>query len=111
MENTRVHIAMLMVSMTISAVLLVVSAGNAVKAHKEIQVEKAAALAEKEPVGFVLKEYEGKAALFRENSEKPYQILNLEIYLLPDADREALKQGIFAENEEELKTLLEDWES
>ncbi len=110
MENTRFHIGLLLASMTFSAVLLVVSAGNAVKAQKEIRVEKAAALAEKEPVGFVLKEYEGKAALFRENSEKPYQILDLEVWLLPEADRETLEQGIYAQNEEELKAFLEDWE-
>ncbi|MBR1528779.1 MAG: hypothetical protein IJ642_05710 [Oscillospiraceae bacterium] len=110
MENTRFHMGMLLVSMTISAVLLVVSAGNAMRQQKEIKVEKAAALAEKEPVGFVLKEYEGKAALFRENSERPYQILDLEVWLLPEADREALEQGIFAQDEAELRKLLEDWE-
>jgi len=111
MENTRIPIAVLLVSMTISAVLLVVSAGNAMRQQKEIQVEKAAALAEKEPVGFILKEYEGKAALFRENSERPYQILDLEVWLLPEADRIALEQGIFAQDEAELRKILEDWES
>ena len=110
MESTNCKIGMLLVSMTISAVLLVVSAGNSVRQQKEIRAEKAAALAEKEPVGFVLKTYQGKVALFRENSSTPYQILDLEVYLLPDADRQALEAGILAENEEELKKILEDWE-
>ena len=110
MESTNFKIGMLLTSMTISAVLLVVSAGNSMRQQKEIQVEKAAAFAEKEPVGFVLKEYEGKVALFRENSQRPYQILNIEVYLLPDADKEALREGILAENEEELKKILEDWD-
>ncbi len=111
MEHTQVKIGMLLVSMTISAVLLVVSAGNAMRQQKEIRVEKTAALAEKEPVGFMLKEYQGRVALFRENSQRPYQVLAIEVYLLPDADRQALEEGIFAGSEEELKKILEDWES
>ena len=57
-----------------------------------------------------MKEYNGKIALFRENSEKPYQIFEIETYLLPDADRQMLKEGIFAEDEETLRKILEDWD-
>ena len=110
MESTQFKMGILLVSMTISAVLLVVSAGNSMRQQKEIRVEKAAAMAEKKPVGFILKEYEGKAALFRENSETPYQILDLEVWLLPEADRKALENGISAEDEETLRKILEDWD-
>ncbi len=109
--SSEMKISMLLASMTISAVILVVSAGNAVRQHKETNIQKAAVLAEKEPIGYILKEYQGKAALFRENSEKPYQILDIEVYLLPDADRQALEAGIFAEDELVLRNLLEDWDS
>ena len=77
--STEFRIGMLLASMTLSAVILVVSAGNAARQHKEANIQKAALLAEKEPVGYLLKEYQGKAALFRENSEKPYQILDIEV--------------------------------
>lgn len=111
MDKTNFKIGMLLSSMTISAVLLVVTAGNSVRHHKEAGVEKAAAMAEREPVGFILKAYNGKAALFRENSDKPYQILDIELYLLPEVDRELLEEGIPAENEAELRKILEDWDS
>lgn len=110
MTRIQVQISLLLTAMTISAVLILASAGNTVRMQREIHVEQAAALAEKEPIGFVLKTYQGKVALFRENSETPYQILDIEAYLLPDADRELLEQGIFADSEEELLKFLEDWE-
>ena len=110
MGNVRLQIGMLLTAMTISAVIILGSAGKSVEQQKSYAIEQASAFAEKEPIGFVLKTYEGKIALFRENSEKPYQILDIEVYLLPDADRELLEQGILAESEEELKKILEDWE-
>ena len=64
----------------------------------------------KDVVDRINQEYEGKAALFRENSQTPYQILDLEVWLLPEADREALKEGISAEDEETLRKILEDWD-
>jgi len=110
MTRIQTEISLILTAMTISAVLILASAGNFMKQEREIRIEQAAALAEKEPIGFILKSYEGKAALFREHSDKPYQILDIEVYLLPDADREALEEGIFAESESELRELLEDWE-
>ncbi|MDE6004235.1 MAG: hypothetical protein K2G88_02495 [Oscillospiraceae bacterium] len=110
MGSIRLEFGLLLTAMTISAVIILVSAGKSLVQQKSYAIEQASALAEKEPIGFILKTYQGKIALFRENSEKPYQILDIEIYLLPDADRELLEQGIFAESEEELKKILEDWE-
>lgn len=110
MEKTELKIGLLLMSMTVSAVLLVVSAGTVITSQKSARIEQAAALAEKEPIGFVLRTYEGKVALFRENSQKPYQILDIEVYLLPEADRQALEEGILAEDETELRKILEDWE-
>lgn len=110
MENIRLQVGLLLTAMTISAVVILGSAGKSVEQQKSYAVEQASALAEKEPIGFILKAYQGKVALFRENSEKPYQILDIEVYLLPDVDRELLEQGILAETEEELKKFLEDWE-
>ncbi|MDE5753480.1 MAG: hypothetical protein K2H89_02910 [Oscillospiraceae bacterium] len=110
MESKRLQVSLILAAMTISAVVILGSAGKSLEQQKSYAVEQASALAEKEPVGFILKTYEGKIALFRENSEKPYQILDIEVYLLPDADRELLEAGILAETEEELKAILEDWE-
>ncbi len=110
MESRMLKMGMLLTAMTISAVLLVMTAGNSMREQKEIHVEKAAAAAEKPPVEFTLKAYQGKAALFRGNAERPYQILDIELYLLPEEDRKRIEEGISAGSEEELRKFLEDWD-
>lgn len=110
MESMGLKLGLLLTSLTVSAVLVLGTAGNLLAEVKSVEAERASLLAEKEPVGYVLKIYQGKVALFRENSDKPYQISEIEAYLLPDADRQVLEKGISADNEEELKAILEDWD-
>ena len=92
MESRMLKMGMLLTAMTISAVLLVMTAGNSMREQKEIHVEKAAAAAEKPPVEFTLKAYQGK------------------LYLLPEEDRKRIEEGISAGSEEELRKFLEDWD-
>ncbi len=110
MSRTNLQISLLLTAMTISAVLILTTAGNTMRQEKSARVEQVAAATEPPPIGFVMKAYQGKIALFRENSEQPFQILDFETYLLPDADREALEQGIYADTQEELLSILEDWD-
>lgn len=110
MESIRRPLYILLTGMAISAVLLLVSAGEAVKHEKSTAVARQAAFQEKPSFGFILREYEGHLALFREGSEKPYKILETEVWLLPDEDRLAVQEGILVKTEAELRELLEDWD-
>ncbi|MDR0919240.1 MAG: hypothetical protein LBM93_08335 [Oscillospiraceae bacterium] len=60
------------------------------------------------PIGYVMKDYDGVVAIFRENSELPYQILDYPMYLLSDEDKMAVEEGITVETEQEMKRLIED---
>jgi hypothetical protein len=102
---------MLLTAMTISAVIILVSAGKSVERQKAAAAARQADMAQHDPVGFVLGEYNGKLALFRENSVRPYKLLDMEVYLLSEEDRAALEKGIVFETEEELLRVLEDWNS
>lgn len=110
-KSMKAQIAILLTAMTISAVLILGSAAKTVERAKSDAVTRRAAMSEQDPVGFVLGECNGRLALYRENSAKPYKILDMEVYLLPEADREALREGIVVETEEELRKLLEDWDA
>lgn len=58
---------------------------------------------------YVLKEYNGKIAVFETNSENPLEVFSIFIDTLPQIDRELLKDGIPAGNKAELLRLIEDY--
>ena len=111
MQNTYRQIILLLTAMTISAVIILISAAKGVEQQKSTAIAKQASMAAHDETGYVLGEYNGRVALFREHSSKPYRILDMETYLLPEADLEAIRSGgIVVETEEELRRLLEDWD-
>lgn len=57
---------------------------------------------------YILREYEGKLAMFRDYSDMPGRVYDFDVSLLTDYDRELLKQGIALPSERELERLLED---
>lgn len=111
MQNTYRQIILLLTAMTISAVIILLSAAKGVEQQKSSAMTKQASMAAHENTGYVLGEYNGRLALFREHSSKPYRILEMEVYLLPEADQESIRSGgIMVETEDELRQLLEDWD-
>jgi hypothetical protein len=63
-------------------------------------------------INYVLREYEGKIALFQnraDGKEEIYKIYEISIGLLPQSDREELKAGIETESLSEALQLVEDY--
>lgn len=58
---------------------------------------------------YILKEYNGKIAIFSSNSDTPINITNASVAKLPKDDQQSLKEGIKAKDEQELNRLLEDF--
>ncbi len=111
MQNIHIQIAALLTAMTISAVIILLSAAHGIERDKSAAAEKNASTASQEEYGFVLGAYEGRLALFREDHDSPYRILETELYLLPEDDRRQIESGgILVATEEELEQLLEDWD-
>ena len=59
--------------------------------------------------GFLLGIYEGRIALWKDNDPKPYKVFPYYAAMLPKEDRNTLKKGIYLENEEQLRKLVEDY--
>lgn len=58
-----------------------------------------------------LREYEGRLAVFRDGTDTPVQIIDLDVRTLPPYDQGLLQSGIAADSEQELSRLLEDYTS
>lgn len=58
---------------------------------------------------FILGSHNGYIALWRDGNPEPAEVFPYCVASLPEADQNALKQGIEIENEESLLRLLEDY--
>ena len=61
--------------------------------------------------GYYLMEYNGMIGVFAAGSGEPLSVLDVDVRTLPDADRSALADGVFAADEEELNRRIEDFSS
>lgn len=57
---------------------------------------------------YLVKEYNGKIAVFREGESTPFRITDVSVNTLPYADQVDLKDGIHASDDVKLVQLLED---
>lgn len=59
--------------------------------------------------GYLLKEYDGKLAVFFPEEEKPRMVFDVYVATLPPYDRGQLMQGVYAEDYEQLLQRIEDY--
>jgi hypothetical protein len=59
--------------------------------------------------GFILGIHEGRIALWKDNDPEPYKVFPYYASMLPRKDRNALKKGIYLENEDQLRQLVEEY--
>lgn len=60
---------------------------------------------------YVLKEFNGKIAVFKKDDEVPHFIFDVYINNLPTDDQKELVNGIYAKDDIELNRLIEDYSS
>lgn len=102
-------VSVVLMSILIAAVIVLCALSQS------IQNKRAAAKTEESStlpqVDYVLGEYEGYLAVFRGEQQKPYQVLQMPVQLLPEEDQGAIEAGIHVQTEQELRRLLEDFAS
>ena len=94
-------------ALSVSGFIVICSLGRSAKAQR--QEAKITAYSEQvtEPE-ITVREYCGKIGVFKGNSQVPFEIIDYDIYLLSDFDRQQLKGGIIMRSEEELRRFIED---
>lgn len=58
----------------------------------------------------ILKEHNGKIAIFKDLNSNPVEILDVYVEYLPILDRVQLKEGIKVDSESQLNRLIEDYD-
>ncbi len=61
-----------------------------------------------ESVGWILKEYHGQIGIFQRDGTLIH-VIDTYIKTLPEADRSMLGEGIYADTEQELRALIQDY--
>ena len=97
-----------LVSALVAAVFLTVCTLGQEVRRKRVETRLAAATLRSGEPGFVVRDNGGRAAVFRNGEDKPYLLIDVELSLLSDYDREALADGIYIGNEKELRQFIED---
>ncbi len=69
----------------------------------------AAEVTKSEYTGYIIKDFYGKVAVFRSGEDNPIQITDTLTSSLPELDRAQLSDGVTADDEAQLKRLLEDY--
>ena len=106
MINKRIFFT-LMSSLTISGFIVICTLGQSLRQQK-IEAKSANSVKELEKAACIVREYNGKLGVFRGDSSTPYRIIDCNISLLSDYDRELLAEGIEMRSDEELSTFIED---
>ncbi len=96
-------------AITVSGFLVICTLGQNVRNDRIESKLQAAALEETEPL-YIVREHDGKIALFCRGNPQPFRYLEFNISLLPDFDREQLREGIGLYTDEELWTYIQDVE-
>lgn len=97
----------LLTALTISGFIIICTLGQSLHRQKAAAKLSAGVNEIAEPQRTV-REYNGRIGVFIGDSTVPYRIIDYDVRLMPEFDREQLDQGIVIESEYELERLIED---
>lgn len=97
-------------AITVSAFMVICTLGQAVR-KKKVETRLAAAAIEQDTPEYTVREYGGRAVVFRYGSDEPYIFIDVDMSLLSDLDRQQLARGISIDTENELRQFIEDMSS
>lgn len=108
--NKRIVISVFIIFFCFLFVGAVVTFTNAKESPKDDNKHQPSISAsENESNIYIVKEYNGKIAVFNENMDKPVKTTDSSVDALPEIDRALIKKGIRVEDKAELRKLLEDY--
>lgn len=76
--------------------------------HTKIQTKFTAHVPEVTQPEYIIQEYSGQIGIFKGLSDKPYRIIEYDVSLLSEYDRQQISEGIIIESDEELRQFIED---
>lgn len=76
---------------------------GAARPHTAVSAEQTTA------EGYYVRDFNGNIAVFVSGSDKPFKVTSTRTSTLPKPDIIKLKNGIYAQNKQELERILEDY--
>lgn len=108
--NKRVVISVFIIFFCFLFVGAVVTFTNAKESkNDDNKFESVTSASEKDSNIYIVKEYNGKIAVYNENMDKPIKTTDSSVDSLPEIDRALIQKGIKVEDKTELRKLLEDY--
>ncbi|MCQ2491129.1 MAG: hypothetical protein MJ079_06020 [Ruminococcus sp.] len=103
--DKRIYL-ILMTALTISGFIVICTLGQSIYRQK-LENRISASVTPPSSVCEV-REYNGRIGLFKSGSSAPYRIIDYNVALMPDFDRDQLREGVVIETDEELRRFIED---
>lgn len=104
--DKRIYL-IIMTAITVSGFIIICTLGQLM--YREKVAARISDISAAEIVDIsVIREYNGRIGIFRENSSKPYRVVDYDFSLLSDYDKEQLLEGVVIESDSELQQFIED---
>ena len=97
-------------AVTVSGFIAICTMGQSVRQYKTEMKLAAAATEQTEPL-YTIREHCGRAGIFCRGNNEPFRYADINLFLLPESDREQIREGIGFDTEQDLRAYLEDMES
>lgn len=104
--DKRIYL-MIMTAITISGFIVICTLGQSIHRQK-VESKISDSVPELPAAVCMVREYNGRIGVFRGESSSPYRIIDYDLRLLSDFDREQISRGIVMESERELQQFIED---
>lgn len=104
--NRKIFFVML-TAVAISGFIVICTLAQSVR-HKKIQTRFAVNVPEVVQPECTVREYNGKIGVFRGSTDKPYKVIDYDVNLLSEYDREQIEDGIVMDSDDELRRFIED---
>ncbi|MDO4863001.1 MAG: hypothetical protein Q4A05_02425 [Ruminococcus sp.] len=103
--DKRIYL-MLMTALTISGFIVICTLGQSI--HRQKVASRISVSAPEPAPVCEVREYNGRIGLFKGDSSVPYRVIDYNVALMPEFDREQLRAGVVMETEDELRRFIED---
>lgn len=104
--DKRIYLT-LMTAVTVSGFIVICTLGQSIHRQK-IANKISVSVPELSPAECIVREYNGRIGVFKGESSVPYRVIDYDVSLLSEFDREQLQEGVVMETEEELRQFIED---
>lgn len=94
-------------AIAVSGFIIICTLAQSVR-NTKIQTKFASNVPEVVQPECIVREYNGKIGVFRGSGDKPYKVIDYDVSLLSEYDREQISGGIVMESDEELRQFIED---